>query len=263
MTNPHGEFVWYELMTPDIEGASAFYGALLGWTFAASSQPDMDYRFFSAGSEQIGGFLALTPAMQQGGAQPGWLGYIAVDDIDAAIDAITATGGALHMGPQDIPGTGRFALVADPQGVVFYIMQDTSGETSQAFAADMPRIGHCAWNELATTDQAGAMAFYTQTFGWVKDGEMDMGPMGSYEFIRHGSVIGAMMTKPPEMPVACWSCYFRVADIDAAAATASAKGGHVLFGPSEVPGGDFIITGVDPQGATFSLVGQRKQAPEA
>ncbi|MGQ3179692.1 MAG: VOC family protein, partial [Blastomonas fulva] len=120
MTNPHGEFVWYELMTPDIEGASAFYGALLGWTFAASSQPDMDYRFFSAGSEQIGGFLALTPAMQQGGAQPGWLGYIAVDDIDAAIDAITATGGALHMGPQDIPGTGRFALVADPQGVVFY-----------------------------------------------------------------------------------------------------------------------------------------------
>ena len=263
MTNPHGDFVWYELMTPDIEGASAFYGALLGWTFAASQQPDSDYRVFSAGSEPVGGILALTPDMLKGGAHPGWLGYIAVDDIDAAIAAITVVGGAVRLAPQDMPGIGRFALVADPQGVAFYIIQDTSGETSRAFAGDMPRPGHCAWNELATPDQAGAMAFYTGQFGWVKDGEMDMGPMGAYEFLRHGSVIGAIMTKPPEMPVAAWFHYFRVADIDAAAATATALGGQLLFGPSEVPGGDFIITGIDPQGAAFSLVGQRKQGAAA
>lgn len=260
MTNPHGEFVWYELMTPDADGASAFYGALLGWTFAPSQQPDMDYRIFSAGSTQIGGLLALTPQMQEGGAHPAWLGYIAVDDVDAAITSIKAAGGAVHMDPHDIPGTGRFALVADPQGVAFYIMQDISGETSHAFAADEPRVGHCAWNELSTTDQPGAMAFYTQQFGWVKDGEMDMGAMGSYEFLRHGSVIGAVMTKPPEMPVACWSYYFRVADIDAAAAQVTALGGQVLFGPSEVPGGDFIISGLDPQGAMFNLVGARAAA---
>lgn len=257
MTNKHGEFIWYELMTPDADGASAFYGAVLGWTFAPSQQQDMDYRIFSAGDEQIGGFLALTDAMRDGGAQPCWLGYIAVDDIAAAMADITAAGGTVHMGPNEVPGTGHFALVSDPQGVMFYIMQDTSGETSNAFAGDAPRVGHAAWNELSTTDQPAAMAFYSAQFGWVKDGEMDMGPMGSYEFLRHGSVIGAMMTKPPEMPVACWSHYFRVADIDAAAATVTAHGGQILFGPSEVPGGDYIITGLDPQGAAFSLVGQQ------
>lgn len=257
MANKHGEFIWYELMTPDADGAGAFYGAVLGWTFAPSQQPDMDYRIFSAGDEQIGGILALTDEMREGGAQPCWLGYIAVDDIAAAMASITAAGGTVHVGPQEVPGAGHFALVSDPQGVMFYIMQDTSGETSNAFAGDAPRVGHAAWNELATTDQAGAMAFYSAQFGWVKDGEMDMGPMGSYEFLRHGSVIGAMMTKPPEMPVACWSHYFRVADIDAAAAIVTAHGGQILFGPSEVPGGDYIITGLDPQGAAFSLVGQK------
>lgn len=257
MTNPHGDFVWYELMTPDADGAAAFYAALLGWQIAPSEHPDMDYRVVSAGSEQIGGVLALSEAMIQGGARPGWLGYIAVDDIDAAIAAISDAGGALHMGPQEIAGTGRFAMVADPQGVAFYIMQDTSGQTSHAFASDAPRVGHCAWNELSTTDQAGAMAFYTGQFGWVKDGDMDMGAMGTYEFIRHGNVIGAMMTKPPETPGASWCYYFRVPQIDAAAAKVTAQGGQILFGPSEVPGGDFIITGLDPQGALFSLVGQK------
>lgn len=257
MSNPHGAFVWYELMTPDADGASAFYGALLGWTVTPSQQSDMDYRLVSAGSAQIGGILALTPEMLQGGAQPGWLGYIAVDEIDTAIASIKAAGGALHMGPMEIPGTGRCALVADPQGVAFYILQDTSGETSHAFAADVPKAGHCAWNELSTNDQAGAMAFYTGQFGWVKDGEMDMGHMGAYEFIRHGSVIGAMMTKPPEMPFACWSHYFRVADIDAAAQSITSLGGEMMLGPDEVPGGDFIIAGRDPQGAAFCVVGQR------
>lgn len=257
MTNAQGDFVWYELMTPDADGASAFYGAVLGWTFAPSQQPGMDYRIFSAGDEQIGGLLALPDAMREGGAQPCWLGYIAVDDIAAAINGITAAGGAVHMGPHEIPGTGHFALMADPQGVMFYIMQDTSGVTSNAFAVDGPRVGHAAWNELSTTDQAGAMAFYSTQFGWVKDGEMDMGPMGTYEFLRHGSVFGAMMTKQPDMPVACWSYYFRVADIDATAATVTALGGQILYGPAEVPGGDHIITGLDPQGAVFCVVGQR------
>jgi predicted enzyme related to lactoylglutathione lyase len=87
---------------------------------------------------------------------------------------------------------------------------------------------------------------------------MDLGPMGAYEFIRHNGVIGAIMPKPDDMPVPMWHYYFRVADIDAALAGIAADGGQVLHGPDEIPGGDFAVKGVDPQGARFALVGSRR-----
>ena len=258
MSNRPGEFVWYELMTRDVDGAMAFYGALLGWTYDDADAAGRDYYTIEAEHEPVGGMLPLTPEMLADGAQPRWLGYIAIDNIDAAIESVTAARGALHMGPMDIEGTGRIAMVADPQGIPFYLIEDRSGRTSRAYMCDGGKQGHCAWNELTTTDQAGAMDFYTRQFGWVKDGEMDMGPMGAYEFLRHGEMIGAMMTKAAEMPQSGWAHYFYVEDIDAAARTIPIRQGEILFGPSEIPGGDYIITGRDPQGAVFSLVGPRK-----
>ncbi|HBL86597.1 MAG TPA: VOC family protein, partial [Alcanivorax sp.] len=100
-----------------------------------------------------------------------------------------------------------------------------SNDTSLAFASDRPRVGHCAWNELATSDPDAAKAFYFEAFRWTKDGEMDMGPMGAYEFIRHNGVIGAVMPKPDDMPVPMWHYYFRPADIDAAIKTITENGG--------------------------------------
>lgn len=193
--------------------------------------------------------------LPDGAPMPCWMGYISVDDVDLTAASIQKADGTIHMKPQDIPGVGRFAFVADPQGIMFYIMKGVSDGSSTAFAADHPMPGHCAWNELATTDQAAAFAFYTRQFGWQKDGDMDMGPMGKYEFLRHGSVIGATMTKPTERPVAAWTYYFRVPDIDAAIKTATTNGGQVVNGPNEISGGDYELNGVDPQGALFALVG--------
>lgn len=259
MANKHGDFVWYELMTPDADGAQAFYGPLLGWTISNPAHDGFDYREIQMGDAYIGGILALTPEMA--GAHPGWIGYIAVGDVDASVASIEGAGGKLLMPARDLEGVGRFAMVADGQGAPFYVMTSATGDTSKAFSDDMPRPGHCAWNELTTSDQDAAMAFYTAQFGWTKDGEMDMGPMGKYEFLRAGkeggSVIGAMMTKMPQQPVSAWNYYFRVADIGAAGATVTKQGGKILNGPQEIPGGDFTINAVDPQGATFALVGQK------
>ena len=63
------------------------------------------------------------------------------------------------------------------------------------------------------------------------------------------------MKKMPEMPVAMWNHYFRVASIEAAKAIVEAQGGQIINGPMQVPGDDWIIQGIDPQGAMFSLVG--------
>ena len=86
-----------------------------------------------------------------------------------------------------------------------------------------------------------------------------MGDMGAYEFLRHTGVFGAMMKKSPEMPSPLWTFYFRVPDIDVAVKKIVAGGGKLVFGPQEIPGGEFVINGMDPQGALFALIGQRQK----
>lgn len=258
MSNRHGDFIWYELMTNDAEAAQRFYGSVIGWSFAPAGKNDKDYRQFSINNETVGGLLPLTPEMTANGARPCWLGYIGVVDVDLTATRIEKAGGTIHMAPQDIPDVGRFALVADPQGVMFYIMKGAGDETSNSFAATEPMVGHCAWNELATTDQAAAVNFYTEQFGWRQEGDMDMGPIGKYLFLYQGAgMIGAVMPKVPEMPMVTWSYYFRVPDIDRAVSAVRNNGGQILQEPTEIPGGDYSMSGMDPQGAAFALVGAR------
>ena len=260
MLNQHGDFLWYELLTPDADAAQAFYGPLLGWRFTDMGQPDRDYRIIHVGDGVAGGIMTISDAMKQGGARPIWLGYIGVDDVDRSVESIVAAGGSVHMPPTDIPDVGRIAMLTDPQGAPFYVMRGSSDQGSSAFAYDKPRAGHCAWNELVTADRRAALDFYAQQFGWRKDGELDMGPMGAYEFLRRAHVpgmFGAVMTKPQDMPRSMWTYYFRVPDIDAAVTRTKADGGKIVNGPREIPGGEFVINAVDPQGAQFALIGAR------
>ena len=266
MANKHGDFIWYELLTSDADAAGEFYGNVIGWTSASSGQPGMDYRFFSSGDgsdskDGVGGYMAITPEMAAGGARPAWIGYILVDDVDASAASISAAGGSVLMPPMDLEGVGRMAMVGDPQGAPFYIMRGASDETSHSFAATEPKIGHCAWNELATTDPDGAKAFYSAQFNWKVDGSMDMGDMGSYDFLapddERGFMLGAVYHMVPEDPAPHWLFYFRVPDIDAAVERITANGGRIHIEPIEIPGGDFSLAAADPHGAFFGLVGPR------
>lgn len=265
MTNRHGDFVWYELMADDAPAAAVFYGDILGWQSADSGQKAVDYRILTArdsdtGEENaVGGILQLTAEMKQCSSRPLWVGYVAVEDVDTCVERVTQTGGGVMMSGTDISSVGRIAKVTDPQGASFCIMRGLSDEPSLAFAFDRPRIGHCAWNELSTTDPSAALPFYGELFGWTKDGEMPLGDMGAYEFLRHAGVFGAMMQKPVDMPVPIWVYYFRVPDIDVAVEKTVSRGGQVMFGPDEIPGGEFVIKALDPQGALFALIGRRQK----
>jgi uncharacterized protein len=254
-TSRCGGFVWYELMTTDTDAAGRFYADVVGWTVGEFDNQPAGYRIFSAGEAAIGGLLTLPAAAAEEGMRPGWFGYIGVDDVDAVLADITSTGGAICMPPTDIPDVGRLALVADPQGAFFYVMRGASGEASSSF--DPGAIGHCAWNELATSDPSGAIDFYTCLFSWAKGETMSMGEAGDYQLIDHAGVsIGAIMPGRDAAHPSAWGFYFKVGDVAAAAQRAAAGGGTILHGPSEVPGGDRIIIGADPQGAIFSLVGK-------
>ena len=114
MRNPHGEFIWYELITPDPDGAEAFYGAVMGWEVGPPSADDLGYREIRSGDGHAGGILPLTDAMASHGARPMWLGYIGVDDVDETVAAVERAGGSVPMPARDIPDVGRIAMAADP-----------------------------------------------------------------------------------------------------------------------------------------------------
>ena len=263
MTNPHGTPIWYELLTPDHASAKRFYDAVVGWTIEDAPAGPIDYRMIRAGADNsganAGGVMQITPEMASGGAQPGWLFYVGVDDVDATAAQVTANGGTVVMAPHDLPGVGRMAFVTDPQGAPFYIMRGASPEDSTAFAPGErgPRNGHCGWNELWTSNVDGALAFYRTMFGWENPSTMDMGPMGGYHFVHlpDDIVLGALAKAPQPGQPPRWAFYFWVSDVEAAMATAKAQGGTITAGPHDVPGGLRTVMGTDPHGATFALVG--------
>ncbi|WP_151955253.1 VOC family protein [Sphingomonas sp. EC-HK361] len=255
MPNPHGTPIWYELLTEDPDASKTFYDAVIGWTVEPRPSGEMDYRMIdTSGGGQVGGVMRLSPEMTAGGAKPTWLFYIGVNDVDTTVAKITAAGGSVRMPAFDIPNVGRMALVADPQGIPFYVMRGASEESSTAW--ERMGMGKCNWNELATTDHAAANAFYADVFGWSYPDKMTMpGDMGDYVFVEAaGEQIGATMKAGAGEPTG-WRFYFRAPDIEKAAETVKAKGGTVHAGPMEVPGGDRIIVASDPHGVMFGVVG--------
>jgi len=255
-----GSHVWYELITGDPVGAKAFYEAAVpGWSIGERLPGDQDYRMIGRSDGGFaGGVLGLTEEMRQHGALPIWMGYVGVDNVDATVAQAEAKGGKALMPAFDIP-QGRIAMIADPQGNPLYVMTpvppaDKPDAESDVFSVDAEqRVG---WNELTTAEPASARQFYGELFGWTSDDFMPMGEFGEYRFFaHHGTTIGALCGIMPGGS-GRWRYYIRVPSIAAAAAAVKAGGGEVSMGPHEVPGGDHIIIGNDPQGAEFALVGK-------
>ena len=246
-------FVWYELLTSDVVGAKAFYGALTGWETQGSSDGH-EYFEWKAGDALIGGLMRLPEDAANAGMPPCWQGYVGVADIDASLASVTAEGARVHM-QRHLPGVGRFAFISDPQGASLYLMQVEYEGTSAAFAPSKP--GHCGWNEYHGRDGDAALGFYCKHFGWAHMRDHDMGAMGQYHLISDDGTreIGGMMTSP--LPHPAWLFYFNVPDIQAAKANVEALGGSVMMGPHQVPGGLWIVQGRDPQGAVFALIAPR------
>lgn len=259
----HGKFIWCELMTPDTDASGRFYSSVIGWKVRPVEMPDLEFPYFlfemgeGDNCPGVGGMMNF-PLELEGKIPPNWTGYVAVDDCDQTAKDFTANGGQVQREPEDIPGIGRFAVVADPHGAVICIMKPFPMENPpQELAPEA--VGNVGWRELYAGDGNQAFDFYSKVFGWTLDHDMDMGPMGVYKIFAHnGTPIGGMMTRPESVPMPCWCYYFNVEAIDAAASRVTLGGGQVVNGPMEVPGGSWIIQCIDPQGAFFCLVAPRR-----
>ena len=244
------KFVWYDAMTTDVAAAQEFYTKVVGWSAMDSGMPDRTYILLSAGPAMVGGLMPIPPDAK--GMPPAWMGYIGVDDVDAMAVKVKAAGGAIRRDPAEIPGVGRFAVAADPHGAGFILFKG-NGETPAAVAPGAP--GHIGWHELHAGELGAAWSFYSGLFGWTKLEALDMGAMGTYPMFSPGEGQGGgMMTRMAHVPHPFWLYYFNVDAIDAAAARATLGGGKVVNGPMQVPGGQWIVQCIDPQGGMFAMV---------
>ena len=120
----HGEICWRELRTNDLPGAMDFYEKLFGWQLQQTKVTPMDYKEIIMDNVAYGGMMSMEGA-DWGGAPSHWASYIAVDDADETVGKITGKGGSVKVPPFDAPGVGRMAMVADPSGANFAIIQFT------------------------------------------------------------------------------------------------------------------------------------------
>jgi uncharacterized protein len=244
-----GLFVWYEYLPYDVDAGIAFYCEVIGW----KTQPfgDGGYVMWVGSQGPLGGVMRLPDEAATAGARPHWMAHVEVEDVDATAALAKKLGGRICKEPTDIPTVGRFSVLGDPQGATLSVFRPQGGEMTPH---DRAKDGEFCWNELLTSDSAAASRFYIELLGWKILDEMDMGPMGKYRIFGVGDRrLGGMMTTPRGSPLPpTWLFYASTSDLEAAMGRATRKGGKVMNGPMDVPGGR-IAQLTDPQGAVFAL----------
>jgi predicted enzyme related to lactoylglutathione lyase len=119
----HGEICWRELATHDLPRALDFYSKLFGWTLKQTKVTEMEYKEIQMNDVAYGGMMAIDENWGPTPLPSHWSTYIAVENADETVEKITANGGSIRLPAFDAPGVGRMAMVADPSGANFAIIQ--------------------------------------------------------------------------------------------------------------------------------------------
>jgi predicted enzyme related to lactoylglutathione lyase len=252
-SSDRGLFVWHEVGTTDLRVGEDFYAKVAGWKAESWSQ-NPSYKLFVAKRESKAGLYLITESLNTVTPPPSWLSYIGTPDVDATVRQAVELGGKVIVPAYNVPSVGRMAHLQDPQGALFAV---SSQEERSQFTD--PQLGDFSWHELLTTNLQTAFDFYAKLFGWEKMEAMDMGPQGTYQiFGTGGRQLGGMFNPGPLPGGPLWIPYVMVADARRTAEAAKEMGATIAHGPSEVPGGDWVFTGVDRHGAMFGAHSKKR-----
>lgn len=246
--HPAGTPAWFDLMTPEIEGARKFYGALFGWTFEIGPPEAGSYTMCLKNGRSAAG---TGPRPKDAPYPSTWTVYLASNDVEAHAKRVKALGGQLMEGPTDVLDEGRLLVAADPTGAVFGFWQ--AKKHPGAMIVDEP--GAMTWCEVNTRDIEKAKRFYSELLGL--EARKMAAPGMTYFTLHHGEkAVAGLQQMDGDFPAGVpshWMPYFAVADADKAAATVTAGGGKVLMKPVDSPYGRMCVV-ADPWDAVFSII---------
>ncbi|MGH9133480.1 MAG: VOC family protein [Ilumatobacteraceae bacterium] len=259
---------WIDTSHPDPEAALPFYSGLFGWEFE-NVMPEGSEGSYFIGRIRGGDVAAVGPIPDGAPQTARWNTYVWVDSADETAARALAAGGAVVSEPFDVMGSGRMAVIVDPEGAAFCVWEANEHKGAKV----VNEHGSLNFNGLATRDRASAEAFYGAVFGWqalaLPSGVMwalpgygdhleasspgirqQMEQMGAPDgFIDVVAAVEPIAEGDPTT-AAHWSVTFAVDDADATAAKATALGGEVVAGPLDAPWTRMAVIN-DPQGATF------------
>lgn len=254
-----GTACWADMTVPDLPRAVAFYGPLLGWRFETGGPETGGYTQAFVDDRQV---VGLTEPMGEDPAPPAaWCVYLAADDLPGTVAHAEQLGARTLLGPLEVRGFGAMALLSDPTGAVVGLWRP--GAHLGWEVVDEP--GAVRWTEHMSHDQARALAFYDQLFGYeVTDlsapdfAYASVGAAG--EPVRSG-IGGYGPGAAPDVPAA-WTVYFQVPGVDDAAVRVAELGGTVVSPPEDTPNGRMVLA-TGPFGEVFALMEPPAEQPVA
>ena len=241
-----GDFVWCDLSTLRLETTRPFYRDLFGWDYSVNQLPDgSDYTVAASSAGEAAGIFEMPRKFQEMKLPSFWMGYIEVGDADAAVASARENGGKVELGPVPFQDGARIALIRDPLGAGFTVIENSG----LPVRSDNALEGSMIWNALYVSDAAQVISFYEHLFGWRFKPLSGVGETYShYQILNSNGRHVADLVQAPEAirgSFEFWGIHFSVADRDRAKAIVEAKGGAVLYED------DDAVLVQDPDGAAF------------
>lgn len=247
---PQGVFIGCDLITHDETKASAFYTELLGWRERRIEIKGGQYRVFHHDEMPIAGMMPL-PADRS--TPPHWLVHISVSELEQAKRRVIELGGRVIVPEIEMSGTGRFAVVADPDGALLAIHQSAEESGHRPSPAGP---GHFCWYEVAVRRVEETKNFYRQLFNWGHKVLPQAAAGDAYTvFSQAGNDVAGLMKIPAGAPYPPhWLAYIESADLETSVAKAKSLGGAILLPITEISNnmGSFAVL-QDPTGGIFAL----------
>ena len=246
-----GKAILFQLVAPAMAAAQQFYGGLFGWTFRDVPGTRSPYAVAMLGGRSVG-TLVQHPLPDSAHRASAWLEFFSASDVDATVKSAASHGASVLAAPHDLPGRGREAVLADPQGAVFAVLASSSGDTPDALSP----VGDWIWRSLITRDPAADAEFYRAVFG-LQSYTMPSMPGEQHLLLASDTYARATINSFPGGGTtghAHWLGFVRVDDASASAAKATALGGRVLLQPRPDRHGGMIAVVADPVGAAIGLL---------
>ncbi len=244
-----GKRIYAELVTPDLAAAKQFYAQLFCWTFQDDQKGDAMFTQASLDGQVIGGiYQRPLPA----GRRPGWISFIATTDLAKTAALATQNGAKLLLSPRPFVNLGQEAVLSDPQGAVFAVLQSNSGDPADYLVSP----GDWIWSSLIATDPKADADFYKTVFGY------DVYAMPEAQDSQHLLLASDNFARASVNPIPPawtnakprWLNFIRVDSAAATSAKVTALGGKIIQQPHTDRHGGKIAVVADPAGALFGLM---------